>query len=290
MTKIQAFINYLHIRFQIIPLIVLLFTDLVVIKRITNEYTIPDWKLYICFLFTLIYLFHNRVADDKRDFDFDLEHYPDRHVQSGQLDIRLMNKVSYFLIGLMILIAIGLGSLSQIIFLPLIVYTLLAKKDFFLPKDFKIKRLFTYNFINMLQLLLLQIFVYVSILNSFQINKTILIHIIFVFLLSIQVEITRKIKPTLSPGNELYSDRLTMKGSLILWSISGTLCGFVCVWLSSLIQIDIFKTIIFVITIQSFSFLTGYLFYSYKNSKFENLFWLGLISSYVLQNVILIYG
>ena len=290
MTKIQAFINYLHIRFQIIPLIVLLFTDLVVIKRITNEYTIPDWKLYICFLFTLIYLFHNRVADDKRDFDFDLEHYPDRHVQSGQLDIRLMNKVSYFLIGLMILIAIGLGSLSQIIFLPLIVYTLLAKKDFFLPKDFKIKRLFTYNFINMLQLLLLQIFVYVSILNSFQINKTILIHIIFVFLLSIQVEITRKIKPTLSPGNELYSDRLTMKGSLILWSISGTLCGFVCVWLSSLIQIDIFKTIIFVIIIQSFSFLTGYLFYSYKNSKFENLFWLGLISSYVLQNVILIYG
>ena len=290
MTKIQAFINYLHIRFQIIPLIVLLFTDLVVIKRITNEYTIPDWKLYICFLFTLIYLFHNRVADDKRDFDFDLEHYPDRHVQSGQLDIRLMNKVSYFLIGLMILIAIGLGSLSQIIFLPLIAYTLLAKKDFFLPKDFKIKRLFTYNFINMLQLLLLQIFVYVSILNSFQINKTILIHIIFVFLLSIQVEITRKIKPTLSPGNELYSDRLTMKGSLILWSISGTLCGFVCVWLSSLIQIDIFKTIVFVITIQSFSFLTGYLFYSYKNSKFENLFWLGLISSYVLQNVILIYG
>ena len=68
----------------------------------------------------------------------------------------------------------------------------------------------------MLQLLFLQIFVYVSILNSFQINKTILIHIIFVFLLSIQVEITRKIKPTLSSGNELYSDRLTMKGSLIL--------------------------------------------------------------------------
>ena len=290
MTKIQTFINYLHVRFQIIPLIVLLFTDLIVIKRITNDYIIPDWKLYTCFLFTLIYLFHNRVADDKRDFDFDLEHYPDRHVQSGQLDIHSMIKVSYFLIGLMILIAIGLGRLSQIIFLPLIVYTLVAKKDFFLPDDFKIKRLFTYNFINMLQLLFLQIFVYVSILNSFQINKTILIHIIFVFLLSIQVEITRKIKPTLSSGSELYSDRLTMKGSLILWGVSGALCGLACVWLSSLIQIDISKAIAFVIAIQSFSFLTGYLFYIYKNSKFENLFWLGLISSYVLQNMVLIYG
>ena len=290
MTKIQTFINYLHVRFQIIPLIVLLFTDLVVIKRITNEYIISDWKLYICFLFTLIYLFHNRVADDKRDFDFDLEHYPDRHIQSGKIDIHLMNKVSYFLIGLMILIAIGLGTLSQTIFLPLILYTLLAKKDFFLSKDFKIKRLFTYNFINMLQLLLLQIFVYVSILNSYQINKTILMHIIFVFLLSIQVEITRKIKPTLSPGNELYSDRLTMKGSLILWTVSGILCGFVCVWLSSLIQIDISKAITFVIAIQSFSILTGYLFYINKNSKYENLFWLGLICSYVLQNAVLIYG
>ena len=72
MTKIQTFINYLHVRFQIIPLIVLLFTDLIVIKRITNDYIIPDWKLYTCFLFTLIYLFHNRVADDKRDFDFSL--------------------------------------------------------------------------------------------------------------------------------------------------------------------------------------------------------------------------
>ena len=94
MTKIQTFINYLHVRFQIIPLIVLLFTDLVVIKRITNEYIISDWKLYICFLFTLIYLFHNRVADDKRDFDFDLEHYPDRHIQSGKIDIHLMNIIS----------------------------------------------------------------------------------------------------------------------------------------------------------------------------------------------------
>ena len=81
-------------------------------------------------------------------------------------NLNLVNSEMYiFLSQAFLLIAIVLGRLSQIIFLPLIVYTLVAKKDFFLPEDFKIKRLFTYNFINMLQLLFLQIFVYVSILN-----------------------------------------------------------------------------------------------------------------------------
>ena len=70
------------------------------------------------------------------------------------------------MIGLMTIISVLMGQLSIIFFLPLLFYTILAKKDFFFADDFKIKYLFTYNIINMLQILLLQIFIYVSILDD----------------------------------------------------------------------------------------------------------------------------
>lgn len=290
MRKFQLFKNYLVIRFQIIPLLILLFSDILVIKRITNDMVIHQWKLYLCFIFTLFYLFHNRVADDKRDFDFDMEFYPDRDLQAGYININILNNVSYLMIALMVISSIIMGMLSFLAFIPLVFYTLLAKKDFFLSDVFKSKRLFTYNFINMIQLLLLQIFIYISILNSFMLSNIVLIHILFVFILSIQVEITRKIKPEKSPGNELYSDRLGMKNSIMLWGFFGILSTLTCIWLASTIDINMNKVIHLELFILFSLIISGYLFLRQKSTKYENIFWFGLFLSYVGQNMILIYA
>ena len=111
--------NYLLKRFQILPLLAIIITDMMVIKRITSNIVIPQWKFYLSFVFIIIYLFHNRVADDKRDFDFDMEFYPDRDLQKGKISIVFLERASFIMIGIMTLIALWMGKLSLLFFVPL---------------------------------------------------------------------------------------------------------------------------------------------------------------------------
>ena len=281
--------KYLLKRFQIIPLLALVITDMMVIDRLTSNREIPFWRFFFSFVFVLAYLFHNRVADDKRDFEFDMEYYPDRDLQKGIISISFLERASFLMIGLMITISVSMGQLSIMFFLPLLFYTILAKKDFFFPDNFKIKYLFTYNIINMLQILLLQIFIYVSILDDLILDNILLFHILLVFTLSIQVEITRKTKPNTSRGNELYSDRLGMKGAIMLWMFFGVgsmaISSTICVLLGINIKnILFYEAIIFIIC-----FISGFIYLKNPTSFFENIFWCGLLVSYIGQNLILIY-
>jgi hypothetical protein len=66
-----------------------------------------------------------------------------------------------------------------------------------------------------------QIIIYGSIINSLDFTPFIYSHILFVFILSIQVEKSRKINPELILANDLYSDRMGMGRSIILWGFFG---------------------------------------------------------------------
>ena len=281
--------KYLLKRFQIIPLLALVITDMMVIDRLTSNREIPFWRFFFSFVFVLAYLFHNRVADDKRDFEFDMEYYPDRDLQKGIISITFLERASFLMIGLMIIISVLMGQLSIIFFLPLLFYTILAKKDFFFTDDFKIKYLFTYNIINMLQILLLQIFIYVSILDDLILDNILLFHIILVFILSIQVEITRKTKPNTSKGNELYSDRLGMKGAIMLWMFLGVGSMVISSTICVLLGINVKDILFYEAIIFTICFISGSKYLKNPTSFSENIFWFGLLVSYIGQNLILIY-
>lgn len=281
--------KYLLKRFQIIPLLALVITDMMVIDRLTSNREIPFWRFFFSFVFVLAYLFHNRVADDKRDFEFDMEYYPDRELQKGIISISFLERASFLMIGLMIIISVSMGQLSIMFFLPLLFYTILAKKDFFLPDNFKIKYLFTYNIINMLQILLLQIFIYVSILEDLILDNILLFHILLVFMLSIQVEITRKTKSKTSKGNELYSDRIGMKGAIILWMFFGVGSMVISSTICVLLGINIKDILFYEAIIFTICFISGFIYLKNPTSFSENIFWCGLLVSYIGQNLILIY-
>lgn len=281
--------KYLLKRFQIIPLLALVITDMMVIDRLTSNREIPFWRFFFSFVFVLAYLFHNRVADDKRDFEFDMEYYPDRDLQKGIISISFLERASFLMIGLMIIISVSMGQLSIMFFLPLLFYTILAKKDFFLPDNFKIKYLFTYNIINMLQILLLQIFIYVSILEDLILDNILLFHILLVFMLSIQVEITRKTKSKTSKGNELYSDRIGMKGAIILWMFFGVGSMVISSTICVLLGINIKDILFYEAIIFTICFISGFTYLKNPTSFSENIFWCGLLVSYIGQNLILIY-
>lgn len=281
--------KYLLKRFQIIPLLALVITDMMVIDRLTSNREIPFWRFFFSFVFVLAYLFHNRVADDKRDFEFDMEYYPDRDLQKGIISISFLERASFLMIGLMIIISVSMGQLSIMFFLPLLFYTILAKKDFFFPDNFKIKYLFTYNIINMLQILLLQIFIYVSILEDLILDNILLFHILLVFMLSIQVEITRKTKSKTSKGNELYSDRIGMKGAIILWMFFGVGSMVISSTICVLLGINIKDILFYEAIIFTICFISGFIYLKNPTSFSENIFWCGLLVSYIGQNLILIY-
>ena len=194
------------------------------------------------------------------------------------------------MIGIMTLIALWMGKLSLLFFVPLLFYTLLAKKDFLLPDHFKIKNLFTYNLINMVQLLFLQIFIYVSILDSLVLDDIVWAHILFVFILSIQVEITSNVKPDISPGNELYSDRLGMGGAIMLWYFFGLASIIISITICGLLGIGLKHILFFEALILLACFFSGLLYLKNETSVYENLFWLGLLVTYIGQNMILTYA
>lgn len=290
MNSYKIFINYLLERFQIIPLSILVASDILVIYRITYNQNILIWKYVIYFIFVILYLFHNRLADDRRDYDFDKKFYPNRAVQKGLISLRQINNLSYIAIFLMLIIAGSFSFLSLAIFTLLILYTLVAKKDFFLPKDFKEKHLFVYNFLNMLQILSLQIFIYVSIINSLDFTHFIYSHILFVFILSIQVEISRKIKPEISLANDLYSDRMGMGRSIILWGVFGIFSIINSAYLAYIIGIQL-NTILFLEFIMlTLFFIGGTLYYLKKSLTYENYFLAIMILTYIGQNLFLAYA
>ncbi len=290
MNSYKIFINYLLERFQIIPLSILVASDILVIHRITYNQNIFIWKYVIYFMFVILYLFHNRLADDRRDYDFDKKFYPNRAVQKGLISLRQINNLSYIAIFLMLIIAGSFSFLSLAIFTLLILYTLVAKKDFFLPKDFKEKHLFVYNFLNMLQILSLQIFIYVSIINSLDFTHFIYSHILFVFILSIQVEISRKIKPEISLANDLYSDRMGMGRSIILWGVFGIFSIINSAYLAYIIGIQL-NTILFLEFIMlTLFFIGGTLYYLKKSLTYENYFLAIMILTYIGQNLFLAYA
>ena len=190
----------------------------------------------------------------------------------------------------MLIIAGSFSFLSLAIFTLLILYTLVAKKDFFLPKDFKEKHLFVYNFLNMLQILSLQIFIYVSIINSLDFTHFIYSHILFVFILSIQVEISRKIKPEISLANDLYSDRMGMGRSIILWGVFGIFSIINSAYLAYIIGIQL-NTILFLEFIMlTLFFIGGTLYYLKKSLTYENYFLAIMILTYIGQNLFLAYA
>ena len=290
MNSYKIFINYLLERFQIIPLSILVASDILVIYRITYNQNILIWKYVIYFMFVILYLFHNRLADDRRDYDFDIKFYPNRAVQKGLISLRQINNLSYIAIFLMVIIAGSFSFLSLAIFTILILYTLVAKKDFFLPKDFKEKHLFVYNFLNMLQILSLQIFIYVTIINSLDFTHFIYSHILFVFILSIQVEISRKIKPEISLANDLYSDRMGMGRSIILWGVFGIFSIINSAYLAYIIGIQL-NTILFLEFIMLIFFIIGgTLYYLKKSLTYENYFLAIMILTYIGQNLFLAYA
>lgn len=171
------------------------------------------------FVAALAYLFHIRAIDEVRDFDHDNVHHAERPVQVGLItrtELRVADRVGVVVI--LILAALA-GPTALIAALIMLSYSLLCEREFF-AKTFLRRRFYLYNAVNLVQMLILQAFIYLY-LGAQAVTAALAIHFLFTGAGSALLEYVRKVK---SPGfdgtgADTYSHHLGFLNSLIIYSI-----------------------------------------------------------------------
>ena len=209
------------------PFAILVFTTLAVVLssliiNIPAKDTISKhWvEVLIGTITCLLFMFHIRVLDEYKDLEFDGQYHPERPVQRGIIKLKELRFLD--IVGLIIQAFLNLFfSLTSFLYwLIALIYTLIAGKEFFI-KNWIRKHFYLYNILNLLQLFLLQIYLYALIDKNFSLKNSLLtIHFIFALLNALLLEFARKMysKDDESKGKDTYSSRLGVKLASLSYS------------------------------------------------------------------------
>lgn len=228
-------------------------------------------EIIVSIITLLLFMFHIRVLDEHKDYEFDSKFHKDRPVQRGLITLKELMIVD--IIGILIIFIINfIFPIRAIIFLLIALgYTLIAGKEFFI-KGWIRKRFYLYNFLNLLQLLFLQFYLYSLIDPNFSFTNIILfVHFIFVLFNVGIIEFARKMKskPEETGAKDTYSSRLGIKKSVIVYLM---IC-FIVYGLFSLMLYSIgFKISLFIVSIVFLNLvLLTSISYLSKNTKTSSL-------------------
>ncbi len=188
-------INYFLTRF---PILLITCTSLSQILGTFFVLRIPiDTNIVCVFLiFSLLFLFFIRVIDDYKDREHDSKHYPERAIQSGQINLKILLKIA--LVG----IIFGLWLLWYFFWLlPFIFASLWVANNllgilwFWYGRDYKFKHIFFYSILNGLSLAFIQLALYsVSEIQSYAYSYAGILFFLMVYCNNHLFEIARKIR------------------------------------------------------------------------------------------------
>ena len=178
------------------------------------------WKeIIVSFVTLLLFMFHIRVLDEHKDYEFDTKYHKDRPIQRGLISLKELLILD--IIGLIVLFVLNIFfPLRAMLFLFIALgYTMLAGNEFFM-KNWIRKRFFLYNFLNLLQLLFLQFYLYSLIDPKFSFKNILLtVHFVFVLFNVGILEFARKLKAKSeeTDAKDTYSSRLGIKKSVLVY-------------------------------------------------------------------------
>lgn len=147
---------------------------------------------------SVLYLFHIRVLDEHRDFHHDNDHHSARPIQIGAISKEELKKIDIYVVILLLGITALLGINSFLLSLLMLVYSYFAGQEFFQGEKIR-KHFFFYNLVNMFQMILLQIFVYLSFSDKLAFTQVLLFHFVFTTIGTVVFEFMRKLK---IPGDD----------------------------------------------------------------------------------------
>lgn len=147
---------------------------------------------------SLAYLLHVRIIDEFRDYEHDLEHHKDRPLSVGIITLKDLRRIDWIAIIVVIVVATYSSSQALLIALVMLIYSFLARNEFFLGWKFR-RHFYLYNAVNLVQMLLLQVLVYILATETFFFTTIIAMHFLFTATGTIIFDFLRKVK---SPGQD----------------------------------------------------------------------------------------
>ena len=214
------FYAYQKTRFPILPLLLSFLPAILSSTAVVSSAKPSMWQVILGLLAAVAYLFHIRVTDEHRDFAHDSTYHKTRPVQSGIISLAELKKIDKVAVSIFGAVALSGGNLTFGIALISITYTYFAGKEFYLGEKIR-RRFFLYNAVNIVQMLLLQMFIYGFYSQGpFAFNAFVATHFAFTALGAVLFEFLRKLKIPKheSAGNDTYSARLGFRTAVLTYA------------------------------------------------------------------------
>lgn len=185
---------------------------------------------------SLAYLLHVRVADEHRDFEHDNLHHATRPIQTGAISREELRYIDTAAIILLIIIAAVAGLWALVLAALMLGYSYLAEKEFFCGEYIR-RYFFIYNGVNLVQMLLLQLFVYAMFDNPFPLTALVWAHFLFTTAGTVIFEFVRKLKRPGDDGSgkDTYTWHMGFNNALIVYSLLLVLNTILFFWIAALI-------------------------------------------------------
>lgn len=240
-------------------------------------------RVMLIFFSVMAYLFHMRFIDEYRDYDHDSRYHGERPIQSGMITLRELQRLDIASQAFFMAAAFWLGGKAIIFGVLALAYTFFAKHDFFL-REVLWKKFFVYNMINMVQLFLLQFFIYFSLVRNIFFTRNIFFHLAFVFFLVVLIEVSRKVKlpNEESRGLDTYSWHLGFIPSLFFAAFIGVLAYGMFIFLTGHIEISAALPALFL--------FSTVLHMNMRNKTGESMFLVSTLALYVGLNFLLYWN
>jgi hypothetical protein len=142
---------------------------------------------------SLAYLLHIRIIDEHRDFEHDNMHHAVRPIQTGIISKEELRYVDIIAIAVLLFIALTAGYTALIIAGLMLGYAYFAGKEFFVGEKIR-NHFFVYNGVNLVQMLLMQLFVYSIFAGFLPFNQLVILHFLFTTTGTVIFELVRKLK------------------------------------------------------------------------------------------------
>ncbi|MDP3697022.1 MAG: hypothetical protein Q8R55_03235 [Candidatus Taylorbacteria bacterium] len=235
---------------------------------------------------SLAYLLHIRVIDEYRDFGHDNVHHTTRPVQSGIISKRELLYVDSTAVLLLVGIAAIAGSWALVMVAVMLAYSYLAGKEFFIGEDIR-RHFFIYNGVNLVQMLLMQVFVYTIFADPFPFTTLVWLHFLFTTVGTIIFEFARKLKMPGDDGTgkDTYTWYLGFNNSLLIYSLFLSLNAMLFFWITTLITPHTMYALIFTVGLVATSYLTVLLHWVKKTRETDQLMQLSFLLLYGIFNI-----
>ena len=231
---------------------------------------------------------HVRIIDEFRDYEHDLRHHKERPVSSGIISLKELRVIDWLAIVAVPLASLYAGPEALLIAVAMLLYSYFARKEFFLGLQFR-RYFYLYNAVNLVQMLLLQILVYIIANPSFSFTTLVTVHFLFTTTGTIIFEFLRKVK---SPGNDgtgkdTYTWFLGWSKALLIYAAFATFNILFFVKAMFLIQAEITYWIPVAIALVIGTYSTMFINKMRKEEKTNQLMQLSFMVMYGSFNILL---